>query len=462
MFNEELNLFQFQVSIILLIVLLYYEWRIWKIRCLISPAFYFAIIWLMGSIALIILHQFDVYVEAHPEYLNELNLYVCFTAVCFIIISGFGKNKITKGNIELHFFHDETFFAFLSIIYFLGSLVEFIAFGANFNIANSRLVSHVNIANRYSIIAIISNLSIPLSVFAGYKIISKIVLRQKYNLFESILYLLPLFSSLIFSINLGGRVEITYSFVRYIVGGVLALEKNVKFYNIKKIIISFLLIVFMIIIYIYINGSLRTKDSNNINQYTLNLYLRKYSPLLVPLQEPMLYALSSYNGYQYRRIDAVDLTHLGYGMYTFNGFINWTLPFLGRFGLKNLSIAKLFNIYYDVKETYDYERIFYFTTHSCYLTIIKDFGQYGAFGGILLLTIVAHFVFVCLQTRQEYKYSYYLWPYFLFFEYWCKSNFLGTLSSSVLNSLLGFLMVDIGNIIWKNLKKLSIMNNIRI
>ena len=405
MFDDELNVFQFQLSIILLIVLLYYEWRIWKIRCLISPAFYFAIIWLMGSSSLLILHQFDVFVEAHPEYLNELNLYVCFTAFCFMIISSFGKNKIVKDNIELNFFCDENFYAFLSIIYCLGALAEFVAFGANFNIAKSRLISHINSANRYSIIAYVSKLSIPLSVFAGYKFVSKIVLRQKYNLFEFILYLLPLLSSLIFSINLGGRVDITYSFVRYIVGGVLALGKNVKYYNIKKLIIYFLLTAILIILYIYVNGSLRTKNTNNINQYTLNLYLKKHSSLFVPLQEPMLYALCSYNGYQYRRIDAVDLTHLGYGIYTFNGFINWTLPCLGRLGFKNLSIAKLFDVYYDVKETYDYERIFYFTTHSCYLTIVKDFGQYGAFGGIVLLTIIAHSVFVCLQTRNEYKYA---------------------------------------------------------
>ena len=159
------------------------------------------------------------------------------------------------------------------------------------------------------------------------------------------------------------------------------------------------------------------------------------------------YIQPSYLGYQYRRDDAVDLNNLGYGKYTFNGFINWELPFSGRFGLKNSSIAHLLGIYYHNQETYDFTRDYYYVTHSAYIPIIKDFGFKGAFIAIFFIVFITHTLFIKIQERSEIKYATTFFFFYLFFDYWSRSNFYGSLSSSILIPLYSFLLIDIINFI---------------
>ena len=158
---------------------------------------------------------------------------------------------------------------------------------------------------------------------------------------------------------------------------------------------------------------------------------------------PIEYMMLTYVGYQFRRDDAVDLDNLGYGQYAFNGFINWTIPFAGQLGMGDVSIANALDIYYDNQETYDYERVAYNCTHSLYIPLVKDFGtSVLIYIVIVVLTYAAHFLFVKIQRKKYIGYACSLFLYYLFWNYWVKSNYYGTLSSTILIPFYGFFIVD--------------------
>lgn len=431
-------------TIILLAFLVFYQWKVWHFRIFISPALYFCLFWLFGPFYLLIFYN-NLSYDPYPEYINELNILISFTVLSFIFWTKKGRNKIHKSSIYLPNLRSHLF-NFLSIFLFLVTIYEFVRSGANFNMGLARDTVHETLESQSFIVGYSKTLAYPLSLYAGYKLaINLITLRKAGSLFLFV----PLLSNLIISINVGGRVDLMYSIINYSMGSIFALPIRPIFKTYKYFvpyILSGFLLFFAFVNVVSTQRSIYKLGSKD----PIELYLENHYPLLSFLYSPMSYVKSSYTGYQLRRVDAVDEKVLGWGKYTFNGFINWTIPFSGVVGLKNFSIAKELDIYYNAQETYDYERELYHNTHSAYLTIIKDYGFWGAFLCIFILTGISHYFFIKIQIKSTIYYFTSFYLFYIFWNYWTRSVFYSTLSFSLLVPLYGFLIIDLINNFGKN------------
>ena len=407
-----------------------------------SPGFYFACNWLFGLLGCLILYPVGLFYDLYPEYINELNILVGFTALCFIFNVKKGRDKINENPINLNYICRFDLFKILTIIFLLSALYEFFRLGGNLNMGYARENIHVNMEGKPVLVGYAQTLSVPLCIYAGYFIINSLLNKLQFKTSTLIFLSLPLLGNLIFSVTMGGRVNFVYSFTSYLIGASFSFPFTRTLGELKKPLMTVLL--GGIIVLLFITGVANQREKHyRGEQNQSELYLTEINPLLGFIFGPIQYINASYVGYQHRRVDAVDENKLGYGRYTFNGFINWTLPFSGQLGMSDLSIAKTFDIYYHNQETYDFEREFYYTTHSCYLTLIKDFGFYGSLVCIFFLTTLSHKLFVRVQTKKNIMYSSSIFLYFIFWDYWAKSNFYGTLSSTILVPYYGFLLVDI-------------------
>lgn len=429
------------ITLTILIITLLYQIKIWKARVLLSPAFYFSIIWILGILGLLLFKSVDILIETYPEYIDELNILVGQTGLCFIAVTKIGLKKVNTQIISINYFVTFRLFALLSICYFLLSLYVFFVEGRGFDFVAARDNMHETIENRSFIVGYFRLLSIPLSIFAGSKIIKILLNLEQANFKKIAIIILPFVSDTLFSLTEGGRVAMVYGMMLYLVGAILTVPSNFKVKARKKIIFYGLLLAFFINSMISWIGEVRsskddTYESTQLIKEKLGVYSFMYGA--------MEYVNSSYVGYQYRRVDAVD-KNLGYGQYTFNGFINWQIPFASRFGIENASIANAFDIYYFNQETYDFSRDYFYVTHSAYLPIIKDFGFLGSFFAIFFIVYLSHYFFIRIQQRRNINRSINFFFYYLFLIYWAKSNFYGTLSDSVLVPLFGFLIVDFLN-----------------
>lgn len=315
------------------------------------------------------------------------------------------------------------------------------------NMGLAREMVHENILGRPTWINYAITLAPPLSIWAGYKGMSTLVIKTKISIASRIFIFIPLFSNLIISITLGGRVNFVYCFAYYLIGAALSLPIKRSLSELKKPILIILCSVFAVSLFISAVASQRAVHYSNDTSEKEAYFDKKYR-LLGVLYGPIEYMTVTFIGYQYRRDDAVDLNNPGFGRYTLNGFINWTIPFAGQLGVGDISIAKALDIYYHNQETYDFERIAYNCTHSCYIPIVKDFGPIGAYPFIFVLVYIAHSLFIAIQRRTYIFHATTFYLFVLFWEFWVKSNYYGTLSSTVLIPLYGFLLVDIANLIF--------------
>ena len=378
-----------------------------------------------------------------PQYIDELNMLVGFSGLCFLLITPIGRSKINADTINVDF-TSEKVFRILSLLMLFAALYEFVRTGFNLNMGDAREFAHENVAGRPAWVNYLSTTSAPISIWAGAQIAKKILYNIKFSIADIIFLVLPLIANLIFSITLGGRVDFVYGFVNYIIGMafVLPIDKGLKV--IKRPLLIMLTALVGVMIFITAVAKQRTENSSGQMSEMQETFEEMY-PNAKFLYGPIAYMTDSYVGYQYRRDDAVDLKHLGYGRYTFNGFINWQLPFSSAFGLENGSIAHALGIYYSNQETYDFEREYFYVVHSGYIPIVKDFGITGALGCILFLVILSHWLFVKIQTKTKIRYASSLFIFMLFLVYWLKMNYYGTLSASVMVALYGYLIVDLFN-----------------
>lgn len=434
------------IALLILALLLIRQLKVWKFRVFLSPGFYFAAFWILGVFGVSLFAALDMIPIVYPEYIDELNILVGFTGLCFLLITSWGRNKVKEDAIRIDF-TTNTVFNILSLILLFAAIADFIRLGGNLNMGAAREAVHENVLNRPALIGYVETLSLPLSIYAGYKIFASLLTKKKETFIKNIFLLLPLFANLIFSVNVGGRVHFIYSFVYYLVGGAFAMPLNRSIMQLKKPLLLLLVASILLVTFISAVAAVRSEHYRGAKDEKQAYFESQYGALSI-LYGPVEYMMLTYVGYQFRRDDAVDLDKLGYGRYAFNGFINWTIPFASQFGMGDMSIAKEFDIYYDNQETYDYERIAYNCTHSLYLPLVKDFGVSSIlYIAIAIIAFFSHYLFVQIQRKSTIKYACTLFLYYLFWNYWVKSNYYGTLSSTVLIPFYGFIIIDIiGNI----------------
>lgn len=438
---------------IIQIILVGYSVKVWHWRCFLSPGFYFGCIWGIGTIGVLLFEEFDLIQIVYRENIKELYVFVGFTALCFLFFTWYYRNKIDKNHlVEIDIIANYQWFKILSIIVLIISLSTFVSAGASFDMGNSREHMHEAVEKQSVFTGYGQGIALPLSIIAG-SILGKLFQKKiRMKLWNKIFLFVPLIANLFFSIYLGGRVNFVYGFIQYAIGFCLTLKINSSKIISRKIFIIVLSGGIGLSVFISLVAAQRQQHyTGHSQQYEL---IAQQGPIYEVLYGPMEYMTASFNGYQFRRYDAVDEYHLGYGIYTFNGFINWTLPFANRFGLENTSIADLFDVRYNPQETYDYKRTFYYTTHSAYIPLIKDFGPNGTYFALIFITWISMYFFVRIQKKKSIKWATTIFFFYIFLEYWMKSNYYGTLSNTIAVTFFSLLLFDIINFFVRYFKKL--------
>lgn len=447
------------VTLLILILLVIRQIKVWKLRVFLSPGFYFGFLWILGVVGILVFTQAELIPLDAPENMNELLSFIGFTGLVFLLLTKWGYTKINKEPILVNFTSWKVYNV-LSMILLFAAFAEFFRLGGNLNMGAARGMVHEIQAGRPTWIGYATTLAPPLSIWAGYKAMNLLINKNKMSVITASLLLMPLMANLIFSICVGGRVDFVYCFAYYLIGAALSLPIKRSLKELKKPIIVIACGAVLLSAFISGVASQRAEYSGGTLSDKQVFFEQEYKGLSL-LYGPIEYMTVTFIGYQYRRDDAVDLNRLGYGRYTLNGFINWTIPFAGQFGLGDVSIAKALDIYYDNQETYDERRVAYFVTHSCYIPIVKDFGPYGAYFFIVILVSIAHYLFVWIQRKKRILFSVSFFFFLLFWEYWVKSNYYGTLSGSVLIPLYGFLIIDIINYLFSPRKNPNYLKFLR-
>lgn len=430
------------------ILLVLYSIKVWHWRCLLSPGFYFGFIWFFGIIGSHLFIELGLLNVAFPRYIDELNRFVLFTAVCFIFFTWKSRKSVNKQSaIKINLLSSFRWYRILSALVFLIALYTFIKAGSSFDMGSSREAMHNNVEKQSIFTGYGQALALPLSIIAG-SLLSQIILKTKrFSLLNTIFIFIPLLSNLLFSIYLGGRVNFVYGFIQYGIGFCLNIKIKDSSIVSKRIFTIALISLVCVSTFISLVAAQRQEHyGGNSLQYDM---IAQQGTIYAIFYGPMEYMTASYLGYQYRRIDAVKENDLTYGTRTFNGFINWTIPFATRIGLEKSSIADMLDVRYNNQETYDFKRIFYYTTHSCFLPLVKDFGTTGTYFAIILLTWLSNYFFIRIQKRSAISWASSIFFYYIFLEYWLKSNYYGTLSGNIILILYGLLIFDIINYIYR-------------
>lgn len=436
------------LSLIVQIYLVFYSVKVWHWRCFLSPGFYYGLIWFFGVLGSRIFIEAGLLRVVSEKNIAELNSFVLFTALCFIFFTWRSRNSVNKNTqVKINLISSMGWFKAISILVLVIAIYTFLSAGASFDMGSSRASMHDNVEKQSIFTGYGQALALPLSIIAGSILGQVLLKKRKFSFITTLFLFIPLLSNLIFSIYLGGRVNFVYGFIQYGIGFCLNLKINDTKAVSKRIFSLAAISLVLLSTFISLVAAQRQVHmSGNSLQYEM---IARRGSLYALFYGPMEYMTSSYNGYQYRRDDAVDEKDLSYGTRTFNGFINWTLPFASRFGLEKFSIADAFDVRYNNQETYDFQRIYYYTTHSCYIPLVKDFGPIGTYFAIIFLTWISNYLFVRLQRRKTINWASSLFFYYIFLEYWLKSNYYGTLSGSIAITLYGLLLFDLFNYIYR-------------
>lgn len=432
------------ISLIAQIFLIIYSVRVWHWRCLLFPGFYFGLLWAFGIVGSQLFIAVGLLNVVSEENIAELYSFVLFTSLCFIFFTWKSRHKVSRDTtIQIQLLSSFRLYKIVSCFVLLISIVTFVRAGASFDMGASREAMHSNVENQSVFTGYGQVLALPLSIIAG-SLLGQVLLKKKKLSYKNILFLfVPLFSNLIFSIYLGGRVNFVYGFIQYCIGFCLVLKIKQESTVSKRILKLALVSVIVLSSFISLVAVQRQNHYRGESiQYEL---IAKQGSIYAILYGPIEYMTASFNGYQYRRSDAVDENDLTYGTRTLNGFINWSLPFAGRFGLQNFTIADVLDIRYDNQETYDFDREYYYCTHSCYIPLVKDFGSGGTYFAIIFLTWISNFFFIRLQQKRSIVRASSIFFYYIFLDYWLKSNYYGTLSGSIMITLYGLLIFDFIN-----------------
>jgi len=449
--NEWIPLITF---LILLITLITY-WVFWKYKSLFHPGFYFVIIWLVAVPSQWYLTKLNLAALPYPIYVNELNLLVAFTSLCFFVFSFLGlRYKRLKPRINILF--SPKYFEILSIICLLTVVVKFIYSGASFNMGLNRLSQTQDLAHVYnqstfidSILSILGS-SLPiLSVLAGYFIGKKQF--GKKGMIKNIFLIIPFLSVFLETIMIGGRNPLANVIKLYLLGYALSLPLKITG-ELKQKVLKYVLIVSILFVVF-------TTFVANQRTYSAGIVRNKLeSPIAESFSGIMDYMSCHYWGYQLRREDYTS-NDLKYGVDTFFGFININIPFSSQLNI-NAGLPSLLGINHDPLEIYKSDREGFYTTYSIYIQMISDFGIRGVYIFILLFTLYTHWLFINIIKRPVNSALSFIF-FYLCFAYWSSSNFSSVYGVNLLSSIfIPFFLFDfIQSFVRRSPRKIRRINN---
>lgn len=443
------------ITLIILIVTLIIQWRRYRVRILLHPSLYFLATWLFSVIAfeIFLLSGFDELI-VDVDILNELFIYVSFTALCFIFFSSRDNKTIRSSSVSMNLSMPNTFFKYLSIIFFISAFIK-LFFISGFNVAETRAanveetwkfynrIGHFNFLE--VVFNIINMLLLPFIIYSGW-----VIGTYYFNGVKKIqwIYFLPMLTSIMNVISDGGRAGIIASFTYFILGLFFALFSQ-KEGHWKKLsgLVKYGIIFFLLFsVYTTFVSSSRSKQISGKNQYYSSLQQFIY---MKPFFGILEYSIFHYQGYQWRRFDSTT-PELEMGQTTFSFITDFSLPVVSQIMGERITLQKEFNLK-DVDPVRNSAKAADLNlpgssiTATVYYILFDDFGFYGVF--------IITFLFVGFTQRLYrnifLKNNYNFWYIILFiavYKQWTQTIFSHQLSGSWFNAFLyPILIIEIVN-----------------
>jgi oligosaccharide repeat unit polymerase len=240
-------------SLLLLLAIEFY--RIYKLRMILHPGFYFMSIWLFAVPSNYYLTLVGYAQDPYPEYVDELNIFVAFTALVFILIIRFGKKSISNHTIILKFGSSLNLYKSIVYITLLSTIIKFILLlitvGISFNLGKNRdIIISAGFRDRslnlFDYLLSYGMMLYPIiTILAGYYLGRKM---QKLSspVQSKLLIALPFIITLIQVLIIGGRNPLALGLKYYLLGLSLSLMHSIQKNITKKILIYcfFIIVVF--------------------------------------------------------------------------------------------------------------------------------------------------------------------------------------------------------------------------
>lgn len=391
-----------KITLIILILTLILQYKRYGIKVLLHPSVFYLIIWILSIVSFeFFLIMNATFLIIKEDILDELFIFISFTSISFIFWGLRSQKKIKQKVVRIQLFIPYNFFKYLSIAFFITSLINLLSVG--FNVAENRAIYVSNNFDFYIkggrlsiwqiIIGVISTLNLPFTIYSGWIIIKNFISRnRKINL----IYFLPLASTVLNVVSSGGRAGMFSSFSFFVLGLLLGLFTFKVNYRkiIKTILIYGLIVFFSLSLYSTYVSKQRTMQSGYYRvSYFISLI--EHQPILKIFGGIFEYLVFHYQGYQWRRVDQ-SITQLEYGQNTFAFITNYKIPVISQLLDKNLSIQNLFNLkspdvigetLYNTSLNFPSPTI----TATVYFILVKDFGFYG--------TLAITFIFVGFSQK---------------------------------------------------------------
>jgi len=440
----------FLITTILLIVLLISYYKIWGMKMLLHPGFYFAMIWVIAVPSQWYLMKLKIALIPFPKYIDELNIFVAFTAFCFLIFSFQGRNKNTIQDIELNFLYSKKFYKILLYVTLAGVSFKFIYswlyLGATLNMGETRLAytkDLIHIKRSFNTLEILfSYMSMfypVITILAGYYL-GRMIQKREALINSYWLLGLPLLITFIQVITIGGRNPMAIGIKYYLFG----LAFTMSYYLNNRIKRKYILYALMVILSFgsfssFVNNQRMVAfgATRNVQKVSDNVLINNFSAI-------MQYMSDHYWGYQLRRNDSFNSSQLGFGYFTFNGIFLTEIPFSSLIGFQ----GNLGDILEFEENRLDYKRLArlkkdgFYTTRSVYIEMICDFGQKGIFLFIILFTYYSNRLFINVSNRKFQK-PLNLFFLFLCFNYWASSNFQSVYATGIFITFIIFWLFDL-------------------
>lgn len=393
--------------------------KVWKWKAFVHPGFYFSGLWFVSVISEWYLVKMSYASTPYPEYIDELNIFAAFTSLCFIITSFIGRG-FSKLSFSIRIVSDTKLYLKLMYIVFGATLVNFLVSGATLSFGQNRmnLVSDLGHINRSfsildSLLVILTSPLVFYSFTMGQELVKKIIGNGsgRYRYFY---ILMPLLITIISSLAIGGRNPIVKTIKDYFfgVGTGIDISVNKKIRNRLLMIIVVSVVGFMGFSTFISNDRAETYGSNAHD------YDSAFASFSSGVMEYMSF---HYWGYQLRRTDFSSGANKTYGVATFYGLGNLSIPFSSSIGLKG-NLWSLFGVDYDPLDVYKAQVDGSYTTSTIFSLLVRDFGANGTFFAIVLIVIMTQLIFLrTLQVARRSAMS--LIPILCVCGYWASSNF---------------------------------------
>jgi len=395
----------------------------------------------------------------NAEILNELFIYVSYTALCFLAFSFRGSNIIKNLNIDLKLSIPYSFFKILSILFFIVSFYG-LFFVSGFDVASSRqedvnaTMEFYNSSARYSIIQLIFNvlnmLLVPFTLYGGWMVGSDYFTGDRRIRF---IYLLPLLTGLMNVIAGGGRAGNCFCGDYFVLGLLLALFSFHEFPTSRARGLLKYGIVFLALFFLYVNfvSTSRTKLVSGRNTYYVSL---EQYPSLKPFYGIMEYSVFHYQGYQWRRMDSTS-PELEFGRKTFSFILDFNVPVISQIMSKDISLKSIFKLkdidtVRGTSEALKRKLPGPSITATVYYVLYDDFGRYGVY----IITFLFVGITEAIYRRLFLKYKRSFWSVILFiavYHLWTSTTFSHHLTGAWFNQYLyPIIIIEFANYLYNH------------